>query len=264
MITLFEIWEQLQGGLNAHQNGFIRPNRNLVNWVSVVQQDIFNDLINDFEKSQMISDMIAPFLVTKNILVPRVNREMWDLIKLPIDYKHFAALRAYKRGQEYCGVCDAETIDGSNGIDQSTCPYMDEDEILAAQQEADDKLCEIKIKKVLTAKWGSICDRKTLKPSIEHGRAYCTQYDRGLKLIPKGIGVVVLDYFRQPKEATFDYTIINPNSEDEYIKYEPATSQPLEWDRKMLPEFLARLEKKYGKAIGNNNFIQTGIMDSKV
>lgn len=266
MITLFEIWEQLQGGLNAHQNGFIRPNRNLVNWVSVVQQEIYTDLRDEYEKSQIISDFLTPFLVTKNIIVPRLSGQMWDLIKFPPDYDYFAAARSYRRGEEFCGVCDAETVDGRNGTDQATCPYMDEEEVQAAQDATDDRTCELKITKVPTAKWGSICERKTLKPSLKakEWRAYCTQFDKGLKLIPKGIGIVVVDYFRKPAEATFEYTIKNANTEDEYIEFNANTSIGLEWDRKLLPEFIARLEKKYGKATGNQQFVQTGTMDSKI
>lgn len=82
---------------------------------------------------------------------------------------------------------------------------------------------------------------KTKKPRFDN--PYATQFDGGFKIAPKGITFVIVDFFKVPAEATFDFTL----GTDDQIIYNAATSKPLEWPELVINEFISRAEKRYGK-----------------
>lgn len=264
MISLFDLWEEFIGTVNTHQGGHVKPNRNFVMWVNSISKDLFKEKCEDYQKSQILSDDITIFLKTVNINVPLVPNQMWDLIKTPPDYEFFADARVYRRGAgdnaKACGCIVYDTIDGKTGDKGQCTDYIDEDELAAMQAQQDANLCEVGINKVPTNRWQAICEHRNLKPTVNNPK--CTQFDKGFKIAPKGIGVIILDYFRAPAKATFDYTILNPGLENEYIQF-AATSLPLEWKSTMVPEFIAQLQKKYGRFVREPQIEQAGIHDEK-
>lgn len=263
MIDLFKLWEKFCGKVNTHQGGHFRPNRNFVSAVNDIRLEIFEEEYKAWEKSQIITDRMSPFLRSVNVIVTGISNQMWDLIVKPGDYEHFSSMRIWKRDNVACGCKTNETIDGRTGK-KTECKFLlDADEVELAKQENDARICEISVTKVTNNRWASICNHKTLSPQ-KTGIPKCTQYDGGLKIAPKGTGVIILDYFRLPVEGTFDYTILNPNTEDEYIQYNLAGSQPLEFTELLIPEFLDRLQKRYGTFVREPGLYEQGEMDRRV
>lgn len=261
-ISLFDLWEELIGTANTHQGGHIKPNRNFVRWVKSISLEIFKEMCEEYQRSQVMSDEITIFLETVNVNVPVVPSQMWDLIVVPEDYEFFASARIYRRGTTSCGCDLYDTIDGKTGKKEGECSaYIDEDELALIKAKADKNLCEIELKKVSTNRWGAVCSHANLAPDINNPK--CTQFGKGFKLAPKGLGTIILDYFRKPVDATFDYTILNPGEETEYIQYKEDTSVKLEWKETMIPEFIARLQKKYGRFVREPIIEQAGKDDSK-
>ncbi len=261
MITAFTLWENLIGEVNTHQGGHIKPNRNFIQWVNTISKDIFNDLYAEYEKTRIMSNMLTPFLRTKNVIVTPVPNQMWDVVVKPADYNYFASARRLTRDGKSCGCSIYETIDGRTGKESECDLYLDEDDLKALQDQADANLCEVVIDKIKNNQWAAVCGHRTLGPTIKNPK--CTDFEGGLKLAPKNMGVIIWDYFRKPLEATFLYTIINPGAEDEYIQFNTA-SQALEWDDKMIPEFIARLKDKYGVFVREPQISQDGKANSKV
>lgn len=261
MISLFDLWEELAGTVNTHQGGHIKPNRNFTKWANTISLDIFKDMVEDYQRSQVMSDELTIFLSTVNVIVPRVPAQKWDIIKLPDTYKFFASAKVVRRagdnGAACCDTCD--TIDGATGDCKK---YIDPDEIALEAQAADDNLTEWPIEKVPTNRWAGVCNHVNLPPTLINAKI--TQYDQGFKLAPKGLGIIVMDYFRTPRPATFAFTILNPGAENEYIQYDAVTSLPLEWGDTMIPEFLARLQKKYGRFVREQVIEQAGKDDTKI
>lgn len=257
MITTFELYEKFCGTVNTHQGGHARPNRNFINWVNDVTIDIFMEEIKEWEKTQIITDRLSPFLKSVNVVVTGMPNQMWDLIKLPSDYEHFSSARIWKRADEFCGCSTCDTIDGKDGKEKK-CDFrlIDEDEMEFAKQASDASIKEVTITKVPNDKWGAICSHRTMGPTSE--KPICTQYDKGLKIAPKGTGVVIVDYFRLPVNATFEYTLLNPGAENEYIQYNANTSKPVEFSKTLIPEMLDRLQKKYGTFTRENILYDQG------
>lgn len=244
MISTFELYEKFCGTVNTHQGGHARPNRNFLHWVNDVVLEIYEEEIAEWEKSQVITDRLSPFLKSVNVVVTAMPNQMWDLVKLPEDYEHFAAARIWKRGDDFCGCSTCDTVDGKTGK-TTKCDFtlIDPDEMEAAKNASDAKIIEKEITKVTNNRWGAICEHKYKGPTEKN--RICTQYDKGIKLAPKGVGMVIVDYFRLPIPATFEYTILNPNTETEYIQYNPS-SKKVEFSQTVIPDILARLQKKYG------------------
>lgn len=262
MITAFKLWENFIGEANTHQGGHIKPNRNFINWCNTISIDIYNDLVKEFEKTRVISDMLTPFLRIKNITVSAVPNQMWDVVALPSDYNYFASARNIRKNGISCGCSKYDTIDGKNGVEITECTsYIDEDEMERLQIEKDKNLVEVSIEKIRTAQWTSVCQHVTMGPTVNEPK--CTQYEGGLQLAPKGFSVIILTYFRKPIEAEFLYTILNPGAENEYIQYN-INSKKFEWDDKMIPEFLTRLKEKYGTFVREQSLVGSGIQGKKI
>jgi hypothetical protein len=59
-----------------------------------------------------------------------------------------------------------------------------------------------------------------------------------------------MDFFRLPNKPVFSFTVINPNTESEYIQANATGSEDLEWSEKLIPNFLGILSAKYSIFVG--------------
>lgn len=252
MISIQKLYEDCLGSLNTHQGGHIRP-RTFVEWVNDIQIEIYNDLVADFQINQSISDKLFPFLKSTNVLLTNNSNSPFDIIKYPADYQNFSSARIIKKGGISCGCKSNESIN-SNGevVDNTTCKFVDEDELDQLRFKNDKDNCELPIQLVDNDKWSAICSHKTKMPTERSPKI--TQFSGGFKISPKGCAsAIVLDYFRLPIRPIFNFTVINPNQEGEYYQYEPSGSVDLEWSEKLIPEFLSKLQTKYSIFTSNND-----------
>lgn len=239
MIDIFQLYDEFCGMVNTTQNGQVRPVRHFEKWVNTVSLDIFMEQYRQFEKEQFISDEMYIFLRSVNVRVKSIPGQMYDLVKLAEDYKYFASARLRVLGGRAAFLEGCKIIDS----DGKECQVDDEEERKAAQLAIDSQILEVGVKKVTNNRWDGVCGRRALGPSLKN--PYCTQFDGGLKIAPKGLGLIIIDYFRMPAPAKFAYTLINPGAPDEYFQYDKENSQPVEWGETMKGEILSRLEKIY-------------------
>jgi hypothetical protein len=238
MIASFDLLKALEANVNPSQGGHIRPQENFVRWCNEINHEIFEELARQFEKSGNISDKLRPFLRSVSVsLVPNPGQP-YDTFVVPTDYRYFASARFLFAPNSTDGVPCPECckMDGATG---NLTPYVDPDEVELARINAGSDYTEVRVRKVDNQRWGSAMSHQLKKPSAS--RPVITAYDGGFKVAPRSLGILVLDYLRKPNDCTFLYTV----GPDDQIIYDP-TSQPLEWDTNVLPEFLARLESRYG------------------
>ncbi len=92
------------------------------------------------------------------------------------------------------------------------------------------------------------------------------QIDNGFEVSPRNVSVVVLDYYVEPKEATFVYTIspgnVQTGSGDQII-YDEKNSVKLEWPATVRNEFLIELGQTYG-IFTRNQFVTQVTQQQKV
>lgn len=252
MINIFTLYERFLGRVNTHQGGHARPVRNFENWVNDISMELFEAYYKVFEKSNHISDNLTPFLRSANVLVKPQPGAFYDLVLKPKDYERWGTMRVIRRGESVCGLDGCATLNCEGN-------YIDADEAAFERARIDADTKEWPIDKIDNARWAALAARRTKKATENSPK--CTQFDGGFKLAPKGLPVVVMDFFRLPVTAKFNYTIINAGGEDETIQYVATGSVHLDWPQSAMPEFLTRLELAYGGFQPNSAVLQKGAMD---
>jgi hypothetical protein len=222
--------------VNSPQAGNIRPQTDFIAWLIEAQQAIFKELVAEFEKSQVISDELTPFLRSVQVPVTVKERENYDVISYPKEYGFFARASLNFNEEKKCGCLsdDAEVL-----IDGECKAYTDPD-LEALRNKFSGDYVQHKITKVHNQRWDAALRSAFDKPTPKN--PLITQFDGGFKIAPKNLGVVRMDFFRNPKTPDMVYTTVSNE-----LQYDQVGSTQLEWRDSMLPEFLSRLEKRYHK-----------------
>lgn len=242
-IDLYELYLLATATFNTQQNGHLRPERNFMAWVNDISIELFNELCDEWEKTQSISDALSiPFLKSINVPLLANDRKSYDILPYPEDYGRFSSARIFLKTDNKGIVCKGlQTMDVSTG---KCTVWKDEDDLAKEARNAGNEYREIPIKKIDNARWGSVQDHRMLGPTPT--RPYLTQYQNGFKVAPRNVGVIIFDYLKNPGPAILDYTI----NTDGTINYDQSGSTQLEWTKLVQPTIIARLKKRYGSFIG--------------
>lgn len=255
MIPIFDLYRQFRSEANTPQGGFARPGT-FQDWVNAISLELFRETFKDWEKNQRISDELGgPFLKSYNVVLQNIPGAPHDFFVKPQDYEYYSSAYIVLPRNSEVGVRTPglDCIDGKTGR-----KYVDADDVAVAAQSAGGDLIEQKISKVDNGRWGSVAGHKISKPSLSN--PFMTQIDGGFKVIPKGVGVIRLNYLRSPEPCVFDYTI-DPITDA--VLFNPAGSKDLEWSAVMINEFIVRLKKKYASFTGNEMMYQQGLQEQK-
>lgn len=245
MIDIFDLYNKFCADNNTFQGGFVRPERDFVNLVNTTQFDIWNDWTASAEKTQEINDGLAPFLISLNILV-KPSTGNYGIAAYPKDknkeYGRYSVARVLSHKEE-C-LCE----DGKDIYDGGECKPETEEEKKARNEKYKDGITEVLCTKVESSKWASLLEHKTKCPTFENPAV--TQFNEGLKVAPRKVSVIVLDYYKKPTPAKFAYTLAPGNPQTgagDYIVYDKNNSVQLEWSETMIPYFIKRLSDAYAK-----------------
>jgi hypothetical protein len=248
-MTVCQLYTDFLGRENTSQGGHARP-KNFISWLHEVQIEMQNELIKALGNNQTVSDNLRFF--TKSVQIPISQFKTGDIIPYPKDYRRFSSLRFFSKKENGTGcLCgDMPVMD-----DEGSCAEFTEEQ--KAEMLNSEQLCENEIEMVPNQNWGSVCKHELIGPSME--LPYATQYDKGFKVLPKGIGIVVLDYIAIPERPKMFF------SEDgrHNITCLP-TSSTLLWGDEMIPELLARLKKRYSAFTRNSEGYKEGEQERQI
>lgn len=255
VINIFDIWQKLMSRVNVQQGGQIRPVTDFEKWYNDASNLIFRRRLAAADLNQIIDDDLSPFLLSANVLCVNQVGQPYSIAAYPSDYVGFANMKILRqRDSERCGLAEnLPIIDGDGKCKQ----YEDPDYAVMRQTFAGANLVETVVNKIDTGKWASCMSHDTKNPTYDSPKT--TQFSSGFKVAPKGIPVVVLDYYKTPRAAVFGYTIGTGDT----IIYDPNTSIQLEWSNTMENEFLVELEKAYGMAVREQGVYQMAENDKK-
>lgn len=242
MIDVFDLWKKFCADNNTFQGGMFRPERDFEPIINSISLDAFADFTAQDEKSQQIDDWLAPFANTINIIVDPSGGN-YGVAKYPKLYEAWKAARSLQH-KEQC-LCE----EGSDIYKDGEC-ITNETELQKLQRVERYKagIFEATITKVESSKWSACLEHETKCPTFEEPKV--TQFNEGFKVAPRTVSVIVLDFYKKPKEAKFAYTIAPGNVQTgagDYLIYDKANSQALEWPESMIPYFLDKLQKIYAK-----------------
>lgn len=251
MISVCQIYTDFKGANNTWSKGHFRP-QSFIYGVHEASLEIFNEKRKEWQKSNIISDDLRPFI--KSVQVPIKNLPRGGLISYPADYSLFASARFYSKSKKGGGVMckDLDVLD----ITTKKCTKVREEDLAEIEADDSDNLIEHDIDKIDNSRWGAFCDHEFLGPSIDNPG--CTQYDEGFKVLPKNLGVIVLDYLAVPERPTFIYTTDTKHN----IICDLDKCVNLLWGQEMLPELMSRIKTKYASFIGDTQKYAEGAKET--
>ena len=253
MIDTFDLYRSLQANVNPSQSGHIRPQENFIRWVNAIQEELFEELVRKVGVNRTIDEKLSPFLVSANITVPDSPGQPFDRIQKPTDFRYFASASFVTPtdGVDNAGGCGCKefpVISGHTG----EIRYQDEDDQELKMISAGSTDRSYPISLVDTQRWAAVNSHIRKGPTLKAPKM--AEYNSYFELAPRRLGIIVMNYYRSPKPATFSYTL-GPNDQ---IIYNEAGSEKLEWSRAMIPEFLARLAIRYGIYVKEDLAYQSG------
>lgn len=243
-IDIYQLWLNTMSLCNVQQGGQIRPVSDFQVWLNNVNVQMFHAKAGKFQLGQQVTDELLPFHVTAICPVTPVPGRNYGVAVIPSNYEYLIDVRIVRQMDESkCGSLEKYPIIDGTG---NSVLYNDPDYAQMVQQFAGMGLVEKTVNVIDSQRWGGCLDHVTDGPTWDDPKA--TQDATGMKIAPKGVQAIVLDYFRTPKNAIFDYTI----SPQDIVIYNPAGSQQLEWTNVVANEFLVEMVKKYASTTGNN------------
>lgn len=240
MLSLFTIWQSFQSLVNTSQNSFFRPQTDFQQAVNDISKELWVDWTGEAEKSQEIRDFLAPFLKSKNIMVTPVN-SYYNTLTKPAKYGRFANAAVWTLGKK-CVPC-------ANVNNGKCAGYKEQQEI---NEEYYKNIKETQIDLVDLNRWQACLEHLTKKPTLDKPKM--VQVDGGWRVAPRDVSIVVLYWYAEPRQGTFNYTVVPGNPQTgagDFIQYDAATSVELEWPETVLNYFLWKLATRYSIFIGN-------------
>lgn len=250
--TNCQLYNDFKKRENTWQAGHVSPQQ-FCGWLHECQLEIQNELIKSLGNNQVIDDNLRFFVKTVQIPISDIGKN--GVVKYPKNYRRFVDLRFFSKEEngEGCICSDIDILD-ENG----DCRELTEEEKAEQKYSSSIELYERGIDKVTNNRWGSVCEHEIIKPSFEN--VYSTQYENGFKVVPKNIGVVVLDYIAIPERPNISYEL---NEEQEFICTDE-NSDKLLWGEEMIPELMARLKKRFAAFTKDGESYQMGEQERRI
>lgn len=191
-MTVGDIWTYvLEMSLRDNGGGYLRPDV-FNSIIQHVNTDLFNREYKKYEEKQVITDSLAPFVVT----LGDSDQTFLDItdgyVTLPSDYRHMSSFRLISFTNDDEGRCKKVLRRSKPGV------MLNDDQFNYRR------------------------DSQLHKPSFQRPIGTiqnATTSQSKLRVLPDDVGYKVgLTYLKLPSTPVFDYKILNPTGED-YIEY---------------------------------------------
>lgn len=245
MILIDDLYNAVNGEVNTSQSGFVQPNLfDLMCWK--VSMKLFKKKCREAERSQEITDDIALFLKSVNIMVTVPNGSNYGRISYPANYGYFMSARIYV--DDKAATCP--------------CPNSESDDTICGKwgdknAQSNIVLSEVPMGKIDNSRWSGILDHSRLKPTLESPKM--TQYADGFKVAPKQVSIMTLDYYRLPVRSKWNYIAVG-----DYFQFTPIGSVDLDWTADMFGEFVDSLKILYMLCLRDPEGFQMAIKAEEV
>lgn len=247
MIDTNDLLQDFYSLVNSFQGGFFSPETDFIKAVNNISLELWEMWTRQAERSQEIKDNLFPFLVSKNVMCIPQN-SYYTIANPPSDYGRFASAKILVINNDK-SVPDVEVENGKcvcgtkkNGKDRYVVFKNDED----LAMDYYNNVREQEIEMVDNQRWSSVLKHLFKKPTFESPKM--TQINKGFKVAPRDVSVVILNYYTKPVAATYVYTQVPGNPQTGaggQIIYNANQSVPLQWPYTVKNEFLWRLGVRF-------------------
>jgi len=248
MIDTYDLYQDFGATVNTFQGGFIPPDTIFTRYINLISKELWEIGCREAEKSQEWRDKMRPFTVSENIITKK-SSSYYTICNIPSLYE-----RLFKSSIITVGTDNKSVTVPSKEINKGRCYFNEEKqdevfkpEIRISQNDYLNSIKETDVDNVDLQRWDACLEHRYKKPTLKKPKM--VQIDGVFRVAPRDVSVIVLYYFKLPKEATFIYTTPIPNLQTGaggQIVYNQSASQPLEWGANMKNEFIIRLGEYYG------------------
>ncbi len=256
MIDAYDLYQDFCSLVNTFMGGHFRPNTDFIRQANNVSTELWELYAGEAETSQRARDNMSPYLKSKN-LIANPQASFYSIANFPADYGRFATAGILVAGGN-------KTV-ADKSVDDGKCLCDGE---LRTQEELTEEyyntVVQSDVKMIDNQRWHSMLKHASKYPTYENPKL--TQINNQLQIAPRGVGVIVLNYYVRPKEATFVYTVAPGNVQTgagDQIIYNAAASQKFEWSATLKPEFLWRLGERFGLFTRDQFIAQWGMLKSE-
>lgn len=236
MIDSFELYNDFRTWVNTQQGGFFSPQSIFIKVANIASLKLWNKWTAVAEKSQEIKDNLFPFLIGQNIIVDKRN-SFYGIFSPPADYGRFATAKILvAEGDKTVpdkNVNDGKCINGQFDTEQLAEDYYN-------------SVIESEVQMIDNQRWSACLEHLTKFPT--YAKPKMTQVNSSFKVAPRDVGVIVLNYYKKPKEATFIYTqapgSLNTGAGGQII-YNQSASEPFEWPSTVKNDLLDIIKDVY-------------------
>lgn len=242
-ITPYQLWLDFKTWVNTQQGGFMPPQSIFIRAANIASLELWKRWTKEAEKSQEIKDNLQPFLVSKNIITTQAN-SYYSTFLPPENYGRFATAKILLTKGEKKTVPDIQVDKGKcckgTKINVTFKPESD------LAEDYYNNTIEADVTIIDNQKWSAVLKHLTKFPTFENPKM--TQINKGFKIAPREVSVVVLNYYTEPIDAVFGYKPVVGNIQTGSggaIVYDPLTSVKFQWGKQVKPDLLEELKKVY-------------------
>lgn len=244
-IDVFVLWTSFNGLVNSFQGGFYPPITVFMPAVNAISNEMWEEKTAIAQNNQKVQEDLFPFLRSKNCIVSG-NNSMFGTFIQPDDYAYFLDAGYIISDGKIVGASDCDTC----------CENEDDVEKYERVERYLDSIERVNVSKIDTTKWNACLSSYTKKPTMQKPKITQSVFKgkdgvlkTGFSVSPRKVSVIVLDYYVQPTDAVFAYTVSTPDVQTgsgEQIIYDQKNSVPLQWSPTLINEFLWRLAERFG------------------
>lgn len=246
MIRINVLYDMFNSMYNTHQNGFYRP-QDFVTAVIAVSLELFNKMGGELPRRQKYADLMAPFYKTANVAVS--ERITGDIAEKPADFQYYS---------------DAGMLLNNGTIVADAASEFYKDGQLISGQDLEDffpvttEYKKVPVALVPANKWNSMTTHVTRGASMQNPKI--KRGEEGFEVLPKGIGIISIGYYRLPQEPVYKYgeRVEGP---DTFLEFQEEGSVHLEWSSALIPAFLYKLGQYYNLTLKDELRLQVQAID---
>jgi hypothetical protein len=236
-INMFSLWQSFRTACNTYQGGFYRPQIDFEQKVNDISMELFVEKTNMSDKSFEIKDDLQYLLKSINKIV-KAAKGNYGTFDFPDSYGRFASARILVAGSKTVPSMDENVAIGD-------CQSLKDQEEITEEYYA--SIVEHPVQLIDNQRWAGCLEHPTKGPTLSKPKM--TQSNGQYKVAPRGVSVIVMDYYVEPERAVFGYTLAPGDRQTgggAQIIYDQGKSKDLPWPNTMRNEFIARLGEAFG------------------
>lgn len=236
-LGIYNLWQSFITTVNTFQGGWYRPQTDFQQKVNDIQMELWVKWTNESEKSQEARDNLSFFLKSKNIIASP-EKGNFSSVDYPKDYGRFSSMNIIFSKE-------SKKTYPSKDVDKGDCDGWTNDE--EKTEDYYNSLENSDVQLIDNQRWSACLSHLRKFPTLNNPKV--TEINERFQVSPRGVSVVVLNYYVRPNNAVFGYKLASGDRQTgggAQIIFDQGKSEDLSWPVTVKNEFIVRLGEAYG------------------